>query len=134
MKILLVDDNKIFTMKMKMLLKNCVQSEIISARDGYEALKEYNDCINSGDKFDMIFLDINIPYMNGLEVLDEMRKIEEERNISRETIYILTATPTEDLVMSAFIRKADAFIIKNETLNSRVTKEVKACSADERVQ
>lgn len=49
--------------------------EIMQAYDGVEALEML---AASNDKPDVIFLDINMPRMNGLEFLEEYSKLEEQ--------------------------------------------------------
>lgn len=62
-KILVVDDSKLMHKMFEVMLR---QYELVHAFDGREALDEMRD----HDDIDLVFLDINMPNMNGLEFLD----------------------------------------------------------------
>jgi len=68
MKILLVDDNKFIRDSFSERLKN-YKYEVISAKDGEEAI----DKIVAGN-FDVVITDIEIPKVNGIEVLKFTKK------------------------------------------------------------
>ncbi|HLP64947.1 response regulator [Flavobacterium sp.] len=77
-KILCVDDDPITLMLCKKVIaKANFTGEIESAKDGIEALKFF-DTINNESKSDdypeLIFLDLNMPIMDGWEFLDEFSK------------------------------------------------------------
>ena len=83
--VLVVDDNEIN----KRLLAKVLEHEnlkVIYASNGEEAvaLREKND-------FDVIFMDIQMPVMNGLEASKAIRKYEEKQNIAPVSIIALTA-------------------------------------------
>ena len=73
---------------------------VIQAKDGREALSEFNSDIN------LVILDIQIPFINGLEVLKEIRKK------SNLPILILTAFSDEEYKIEAFTNLADGYIEK----------------------
>ena len=72
----------------------------IEAKDGREALSKFNNDIN------LVILDIQIPFINGLEVLREIRKK------SKLPILILTAFSDEEYKIDAFTNLADGYIEK----------------------
>ena len=66
MRILFVDDD----VDILEAAKDAIESygyDVITAKSGEE-------CLNKIDKADIIFLDIKMPGMNGIEVLKEIRK------------------------------------------------------------
>ena len=75
--------------------------EIIEARDGREALFKFES-----NKIDLVILDIQIPFINGLDVL---RKIREKSNLP---VLILTAFSDEEFKITAFSNLADGYIEK----------------------
>ena len=75
--------------------------EIIEARDGREALSKFES-----NKIDLVILDIQIPFVNGLDVL---RKIRETSNLP---VLILTAFSDEEFKITAFSNLADGYIEK----------------------
>lgn len=75
--------------------------EIIEARDGQEALSKFES-----NKIDLVILDIQIPLINGLDIL---RKIREKSNLP---VLILTAFSDEEFKITAFSNLADGYIEK----------------------
>ena len=75
--------------------------EIIEARDGREALSKFES-----NKIDLVILDIQIPFINGLDIL---RKIREKSNLP---VLILTAFSDEEFKITAFSNLADGYIEK----------------------
>lgn len=75
--------------------------EIIEACDGREALSKFES-----NKINLVILDIQIPFINGLDVL---RKIREKSNLP---VLILTAFSDEEFKITAFSNLADGYIEK----------------------
>lgn len=76
-RILLVDDDRIFRFTTKKLLATCgLPVEVIEQPNGQEAL-DYLNAHNQEESGlpDMIFLDLNMPVMDGREFLSEIRKV-----------------------------------------------------------
>lgn len=65
-KILVVDDSKLMHKMYEVMLR---QYELVHANDGRDALEK----LDGHDDVDLIFLDINMPNMNGLEFLAEAK-------------------------------------------------------------
>lgn len=68
-KVMLVDDEKDFIYTMGYWLKS-KGYQIISAADGAEALEQFKK-----DPADIVFLDLHMPVMDGIETLKNLRKI-----------------------------------------------------------
>jgi CheY-like chemotaxis protein len=73
--ILLVDDSITSTMVGQMALRR-ESYDITTARNGVEGMAKA-----TGDRPDLILLDISMPVMDGFEMLRELRKREETRSI-----------------------------------------------------
>lgn len=73
---------------------------VIDAKDGREAISKFNHDIN------LIILDIQIPFVNGLDVLKEIRKK------SKVPVLMLTAFSDEEYKIEAFTNLADGYIEK----------------------
>ena len=73
---------------------------VIEAKDGREAISKFNNERN------LIILDIQIPFVNGLDVLKEIRKK------SKVPVLILTAFSDEEYKIEAFTNLADGYIEK----------------------
>ena len=99
MKILTVEDDNIIREGISEYLSEFGYT-VIQAKDGREALSKFNSDIN------LVILDIQIPFINGLEVLKEIRKK------SNLPILILTAFSDEEYKIDAFTNLADGYIEK----------------------
>lgn len=73
---------------------------VIEAKDGREAISKFNHDIN------LIILDIQIPFVNGLDVLKEIRRK------SKVPVLILTAFSDAEYKIEAFTNLADGYIEK----------------------
>ena len=113
LRILVVDDNEINRLVLRELLKS-FEADIQDACDGREALD-----IMLQEPFDMIFLDVQMPHMDGLEVLIRCRK---QPGPNRH-VPVIAMTPwpwqSEELIRIGF---ADCLIlpIKYEQVNKQV--------------
>lgn len=99
MKILVVEDDQMIREGICEYLSAFGYS-VIEASDGSEALDSFSESVN------LVILDIQIPFINGLDVLKEIRKK------SNLPILILTAFSDEDYKIEAFTHLADGYIEK----------------------
>jgi CheY-like chemotaxis protein len=89
-RILIVEDNKI-NQKMLLRILNSAGHQCRVANDGLEALAAYDQFT-----FDIIFMDIVMPNMDGLTATQEIRKREKEKNLRRTPIIAITANALEE--------------------------------------
>lgn len=97
MKILVVEDDSMIREGISEFLSEYGYS-IVEAKDGRQALSNFNKDIN------LVILDIQIPFINGLEVLKEIRKT------SKVPVLILTAFSDEEYKINAFTNLVDGYI------------------------
>lgn len=83
-KILLVEDNRVNQMVAKGLLKKH-NIGVVIANDGIEALEIYQQ-----EDFDLIFMDVNMPRMGGIEATAKLRDIMKQEG-NNTPIVVLTA-------------------------------------------
>jgi len=88
--ILLVDDDKIANHYHKLIIKKNIEEKVLvkEAYDGKEAL----ELISKHQMPNLIFLDINMPGMNGFEFLDTFQKFPKK---DRAKIVMLTSSLNE---------------------------------------
>ena len=102
--ILLADDHKMIREGLKQLLEMYDDIKVVGeAGDGFE-------CLNLADKThpDVILLDINMPVMNGIEVLQEIKK----KNISVKVL-VLTVHNEVEYLLKAVDIGIDGYIMKD---------------------
>lgn len=114
-KILLVEDNlQDIEIARRAFAKGRVKNELIVVRDGQEALDylyrqgKYNDPA-SAPRPGMILLDLNLPKVGGMEVLQQIKKDEELKSIP---VIVLTASPREEDVVRTYNLGVNTYIQK----------------------
>lgn len=121
MKILIIEDDKILSDTIKQILKS--NYEIEQAFDGEEGVLYGEQNI-----YDVIILDIMMPYKNGYEVLAELRK---EKIFT--PVLILTAKDSLDDKIKGFDVGADDYLVKpfeKEELLARIKAMIRRNSRD----
>jgi len=114
-KILLVEDNKDDEeLTLRALRQNKIGDDVIVARDGVEALDflfSRGDADVSSDKQmpNVVLLDLNLPRVNGLEVLKAMRA--DERTSSLPVV-VLTSSNEEKDIQRSYQSGANSYIRK----------------------
>ena len=113
--ILLVEDNPDDeALTLRALKKNNILNEVVVARDGVEALDFlFGAGAHAGRDLarmpEVILLDINLPRINGLEVLEKIRANERTRLLP---VVILTTSNEEQDKLKSYTLGANSFIRK----------------------
>lgn len=114
-KILLVDDDR-FLLDMYVLKFKKSGFDVDTATGSMQAL----DKLRSGDRIDVIILDIIMPTMDGLELLKTIR---EEKLAANAIIIVLTNNQNEDQKKAEALG-IDGYLIKATSLPSEVVEKV----------
>lgn len=102
--ILAVDDDAINLKLVEVMLKKYPYlGSFIKASNGLEAL----NIIDSGEKIDLILLDIVMPVMNGLEFLNNLQS-----RADKSSIPVIVLTTDETIKREAFNKGAYDFLTK----------------------
>lgn len=111
--ILIVDDTKSILAVMKTVLK-VAGYNILTAGDGVEGM----EILNSGETVDLVITDLNMPNMDGIEFIWEIRKLKQH---AYTPICMLTTENEQERLEEGESVSTDAWITKpiqpNRVLN-----------------
>lgn len=112
MKILIVEDD--FTAR-KFIRRILQKHTCDTAKDGTEALEGFRFALDEDKPYDLVFMDLHMPSMNGDEAVKLIRQEEDSRNLpaSKKAKVIMTSgeeNPAE--VYNTFKLGADAYLVK----------------------
>src|SRR2546430_6746278 len=108
-KVLIVDDSKLLHRMFEMMLR---QYPLVHAYDGKEALERLTE---NGD-VDLVLLDMNMPRMNGLELLEAMKA---NAKFKRIPVVLVTTEGSEEQTQRGLDAGAAAYVtnpFRNEDL------------------
>jgi len=113
MRSLIVEDEFTSRMQIKYFLEEYGHCDI--AVNGTEAIEAYEMANDAKKPYDLICLDINLPEKNGHQVLEEIRKMEEETGKSPANpvkIFMTTAMDSMRNVIDAYYGLCDEYLTK----------------------
>lgn len=99
--ILAIDDSEPMRKMVDLVLKGAGH-EVVLANDGVEGVEKFK-----AQKFDMIITDINMPNKNGIQLIEDVRKID-----SDIPILALTTESEDDMRKKGAEAGADGWIVK----------------------
>jgi len=114
--LLYVEDNEQLK-NIKLEMFNDIFQKVVYAKDGYEGLIKYQE-----ESFDLIITDINMPGMNGLDMIEKIQKI----NPSQEVI-ILSAYAEIEYLSKLSKLNISCFLTKPVDIKKMVTKISESC-------
>jgi CheY-like chemotaxis protein len=101
--VLIADDEAAVRQYLKIVLKKMGVPKVLEATNGVEAVKLFHE----GDP-DLTILDINMPVMDGLQALTNIRKLNREAKV-----VMLTAVATKQHVIEAAKKGATSYMRKD---------------------
>jgi DNA-binding LytR/AlgR family response regulator len=96
-RVLVVDDEDLPRLQLENMLAEQPDLEVLAARDGIDALEQIAET-----RIDVVFLDIEMPELNGFEVLQHLRK----------SPLIVFATAYDEYAVKAFEANAVDYLLK----------------------
>jgi two-component system, OmpR family, response regulator VanR len=133
-RVLLVEDEDLARKTLSFYL-NTIFDEVVLAKDGAEGLLLINENFDKNDNFDLVLTDLNMPNVNGMQMIDEILEL-----IPNQRFIIVSAHKNEeDLLKLINLRVCGYFVkplnidnmmemlkkAKEEVLKDKQPKEVK---------
>lgn len=109
MKILVVDDMPLMRHVLINMLRKLNYKDIVEATDGLQALNILQNQI-----FDLVITDLHMPKMDGITLLDNIRKDAELANLP---VLMVTCEDSSSTVKKAINAKVSGFIVKPFNMN-----------------
>ncbi|MBC7417176.1 MAG: response regulator transcription factor, partial [Pedobacter sp.] len=104
-RVILAEDHNIVRNGIKMLLDSQPEISVVSeASNGQQVL----DLINAGSEADIVLADINMPQLDGIALIEELKKISPQTKLA-----ILTMLDNDKYVAQAFAAGACGYLLKN---------------------
>ena len=125
-KILMIEDNPGDVRLTREVLRDASISSLLNAvKDGEEAMNYLyqKDAFADAVRPDLILLDLNLPRMGGLEIL---QKIKSDKDLRSIPVVILTSSQAEQDILAGYEAYANAYITKPVSLDqfSRVVRSI----------
>lgn len=113
MKALIVEDDYITSQVMYEILDSVGEAEV--AENGRIAVEKFTEALNADERYDIVFLDIMMPEMDGQDTLRNIRQKESENNIlGLDAVKIVMTTALDDFhnVKTAFKSQCEGYLVK----------------------
>ncbi|CAG1771695.1 partial Stage 0 sporulation protein A, partial [uncultured bacterium] len=104
LKCLIIDDDEIIRLFLKKLISKRFPMQVVQAANGLEGLEQL-----AKEDPDIIFLDVTMPLMDGVETLEAIRNDPKHRDIP---VVVLTAISEKDIVARLLELKINDFLLK----------------------
>jgi two-component system chemotaxis response regulator CheY len=122
MKFLVIEDEMTALIKMKAMLN--AYGDGTGVTNGYQALEQCAAAIRNGMPFDLITIDIGLPKISGLQVLQAINKLESENQVQASKKIMVTASGTKENLIKAASGGCNGFMVKpvkKDTLEEKMT-------------
>jgi two-component system chemotaxis response regulator CheY len=113
MRILIVDDDFICRQGLKLHLN--LLGDIDMVDSGQAAVDAVTTALDQGRAYDLVFLDILMPGMDGQEALRRIRELEAKRGVlglNGAKVVMTTSVDDRKQVVAAFRSQAEAYLVK----------------------
>ncbi len=103
-RILIVDDNPGNVTLLQRMLSSVGYNSILSTTDPREVMGLYKE-----NRPDLILLDIKMPYLDGFQIMEQLKKVEQDDNVP---ILVLTALRNKETLINSLKSGAKDFLTK----------------------
>jgi len=130
MKTMVVDDEIVSLKKMEKILTSLGPCDAF--RTGAEAVEAFRAAHQAGAPYDLMTLDVNMPSMNGTEVLQQVRDFEKQAEASRHlNVLMVTSHADQQTVVTCLLANCDGYLVKPFNAETVMAKVLKAMDADQ---
>jgi DNA-binding response OmpR family regulator len=105
-KVLLAEDENVAREILSFYL-NTIFDEVVVATDGKEGLEIYTNALDKNQKFDLVLTDIKMPNMNGIEMLENIYKLN-----PNQKFIIVSAYKDEEKLLKSIELKVLGYFVK----------------------
>ncbi|CAM3553003.1 response regulator transcription factor [Arcobacter aquimarinus] len=105
-KVLLVEDEELARKTLTFYL-NTVFDEVVTACDGAEALEIIKESFSKKENFDLIISDLNMPNLNGMQMIDEILKL-----LPNQRFIIVSAHKNEEDLLKLINLRVSGYFVK----------------------
>ncbi len=95
LRILIVEDSPTMRQLLRFALNRLKEVEIVEAQDGMDGWRKI-----SGDRFDLVLIDINMPVMDGLKLIGLIRNEDDLHDVPIVVITSETAQPDRERALN----------------------------------
>ena len=113
MKCLIAEDDIIERSVLETILSEV--SECHTTVNGQEAVAAFKTALDQGEPYDLLCLDIMMPEMDGLQVLQVIRRLEEVAcidELAAVNVIMITSVRDPENVLGAFREGCEAYLVK----------------------
>ncbi len=113
MQVLIVEDDFISRRLLSRYLESFGTCDM--AVNGEEALAAVRTTLDSGNHYELVCLDIMMPGMGGQEVLEEIRSLELQHNLTEDEkckVVMTSALEQQEIIDKALGSNADGYVVK----------------------
>lgn len=129
MKILVIDDEYVALSRMVKLFSRWGES--VGATNAAQAMELAKDGLDSGEPFDIISIDIELPDSDGLDLLNQFQELEEQSHLSWVSKKIIVSAQSKhDNITKALALGCDDFLVKPVSVSTLEEKMKLLLSSD----
>ena len=113
MKVLIAEDDCLWRDLLQSFLEPAADVQTVD--DGRKAIEIISESFRQSDPFTIVFLDIQMPERSGHEVLEAIRRLEQEQSLAEKVpckVIMMTALSDSDNVTESFLGRCDGFLVK----------------------
>lgn len=115
--LLLVEDDDVDALGIERALKKLkIINPVQRAKNGVEGLKLMRELDSESRPF-IVLLDLNMPLMNGLEMLEVIRS---DEDISKSVVFVLTTSKADEDKVAAYKKNVAGYIVKSQVADGFV--------------